>query len=369
MDEAQQPAVDSPPAARPAPPPVPVEAGSRFYRKLNMTAMGLLVFVLVVHLLQTFASVLQQLFIAAFLIYAILPAHRTIVRVGVPSILSFLLIAGLLLAASFGLGQMIYASIDSLRANLPQYEGRVNRLVLDVSERLTWLDGNVVRQLVQGNDAGPAATVNMVRTALGTFVGFLSQILIVFVYLIFLLSERISLGRRVEVGFTHHRAEEIMAVAAKINSSIEQYIAVKTWMSVLAGILTTLVLLICGVDYAILWGILAFLLNYIPYLGSVVATVLPVLLGFLQFETIWTPLVVLILLLIVQNGIGYVVEPRLAGTRLDLSPLVIILSLAFWGSLWGIVGMILAVPLVVVMKAILENIEQTRPIAMLLSNR
>jgi predicted PurR-regulated permease PerM len=128
------------------------------------------------------------------------------------------------------------------------------------------------------------------------------------------------------------------------------------------------VLLLFGVDYPIFWGIVAFLLNFIPYLGSWVAVALPVLLSLVQFESPWRAVILLLILLSIQNAIGYAIEPSIAGSRLNLSPLVIILSLAFWGTLWGIVGMILAVPLVVVIKSILENIPETRPLATMLSN-
>ena len=129
-----------------------------------------------------------------------------------------------------------------------------------------------------------------------------------------------------------------------------------------------MILFAFGVDYAVVWGLIAFLFNYIPYLGSFVATVLPVLLSLVQFENQGLTLAILVLLLVMQNAIGYLIEPRLAGKRLDLSPLVIILSLAFWGSLWGIVGMILAVPLVVTIKSILEQTAPTQPLARMLSN-
>jgi predicted PurR-regulated permease PerM len=122
------------------------------------------------------------------------------------------------------------------------------------------------------------------------------------------------------------------------------------------------------VDYAGLWALIAFLFNYIPYLGSFVAIVLPVLLSLVQFEDPLRSLVILALLVFPQTAIAYLIEPRVAGKALDLSPFVIILSLAFWGSLWGIVGMILAVPLVVTIKAILDHMLVTRPFGRMLSN-
>ena len=105
-----------------------------------------------------------------------------------------------------------------------------------------------------------------------------------------------------------------------------------------------------------------FLLNYIPYLGSLVAVSLPIVLSFVQFPEgeIWKGIAITIALIGVQQIIGTVIEPRMAGQRLDVSPLLILLSLAFWGSVWGIVGMILAVPLLVIVRIVLDNIAEKR---------
>ena len=128
------------------------------------------------------------------------------------------------------------------------------------------------------------------------------------------------------------------------------------------------VLLVFGVDFAILWAILIFLLNFIPYLGSLVALAPPILLAFLQFDEVWRGFAVTGLLIGVQLFTGQYLEPHLAGRKLNLSPLLIILALAFWGYLWGPVGMILAVPLTVVCKIILDNIPETKPVGTLMSN-
>ncbi len=121
-----------------------------------------------------------------------------------------------------------------------------------------------------------------------------------------------------------------------------------------------------GIDFAILWAVLVFLLNFIPYLGGLVAMAPPILLAFI--DSPWRGLAVVVLLIAIQLFTGQFLEPKMAGRRLNLSPLLILLALAFWGYLWGPVGMILAVPLTVVCKIILDNIPETRPIGTLMSN-
>jgi AI-2 transport protein TqsA len=112
--------------------------------------------------------------------------------------------------------------------------------------------------------------------------------------------------------------------------------------------------------------VLTFLLNYIPYLGSVVACALPIVLAFLQLEPGWQPITVAILLIADHVLSGNVVEPALTGKAIGLSPLVIVLALAFWGLCWGVIGMLLAVPLTVVFKIVLEHLPPTRPLALLM---
>jgi len=283
--------------------------------------------------------------------------------------LAFVLIVILVLTASIGLGEMIYYSLADLIANYQRYQMNLLNLIREVAGTVPQPVTDLVQEFFHQESSSIERRMYLLQTSLGSFFGFLSKALVVVVYLVFLLSDRLNMPRRIQAGFTSDRAQRIRDVVERINASIEQYIAVKTWMSVLTGVLTTAVLWIFKVDYAVFWGIVAFLLNYIPYLGSLIGTSLPVLLILVPFGNLILTLVLLAVLLVVQNGIGYFIEPRLAGNRLNLSPLVIILSLAFWGSLWGIVGMILAVPLMVVIKSILENIAETRPLAMLLSNR
>ena len=131
---------------------------------------------------------------------------------------------------------------------------------------------------------------------------------------------------------------------------------------------STIVLASFGVDFWILWGILTFLANFIPYVGSLAAMIPPILLTFLQYDEPWKGVLVATLLIGAQLVTGNLLEPRLAGQKLGVSPIMILLALAFWGWLWGVTGMILAVPIVVIIKIVLENIEQTKPIAELISN-
>ncbi|HKB40799.1 MAG TPA: AI-2E family transporter, partial [Gemmataceae bacterium] len=226
-----------------------------------------------------------------------------------------------------------------------------------------------VRNLVTF-DIGPDSRIrNVFRAAVGNFLEFLTATFVVLIYLIFLLAERVSLPGRVARAFGEARAKEVMAVVEAINRAVHDYIALKTFVSFLQGLLSFIVLAAFGIDFAVMWGVLIFLFNFIPYIGSLVAVSLPILLSFLQYaDEPWKPLLITLLLLLIQRVVDNFIEPRLTGQKLGLSPLIVLLSLAFWGWLWGVVGMILAVPLTVIGKIILENIRETKPLATLISN-
>jgi predicted PurR-regulated permease PerM len=145
------------------------------------------------------------------------------------------------------------------------------------------------------------------------------------------------------------------------------YLRAKVLSSLVTALPVVAILWAFGVSFPGMWGILALIGNFIPYVGSLIALVLPVLLAFLELEPPWRPLVVLALLLLVQFVTNNFIEPRLTARAVDLSPLVVLVALAFWGLCWGAVGMVLAVPLTVMLKIVWENIALTRPLARLMA--
>jgi predicted PurR-regulated permease PerM len=339
-----------------------------------MTAtLGLLLVVLMIHLLQLFATILVPLLIAGLVAYALLPLHRWLVRRGMrPGVAYFVLVGGLLAIFLF-LGQAIYGSISTLGTDrLSQYKARFDLLGQRLShlvEELGWPGAQermqqFLRDITLTNDD----LVKLVRELVSTFFNFLTFALVVFVYLIFLLAEKISFPRRMALAFGEVRADNILEVARSINEAIVSYIAVKAWISLLTALLSLIAFLLLGVEFSLLWAMLIFLLNFIPYLGGLIAMAPPVILTLIMGETVWEGIGLIVLLTVIQIVTGQIIEPRMAGSRLNLSPLLILLSLGFWGSLWGVPGMLLAVPLTVVCKIVLDHIDETRPIGTLMSH-
>jgi AI-2 transport protein TqsA len=319
------------------------------------------------YLLRELAPVLRPLLLAAFLAYVIMPVQALLARRTSGAVAYVVLGLGAL-AVCYVLALMTYRSALELNADLPRLTERGKAVVAQLrhaAEQWPWLGGLV--QETAGTEQQGAAWLRTGAAALADLVAaVLAEGLVVAVYLLFLLLEAAHFPGRVRGGFAPARAEQVLAVVANVNAAIASYLKVKVLASLLLAAPVVVVLALFGVPSALLWGVLTFFLNFVPYVGSVIACTLPILLAFLQLEFDWRPFAVAALLITVHMLSAYVVEPALTGRAVGLSPLVIVLALAFWGLCWGVVGMLLAVPLTVVLRIVLANLPATRPLAVLM---
>lgn len=258
---------------------------------------------------------------------------------------------------------MVQANIAQVSEAVPGYKVNLKRILdtLVVWAGLEQLPS--IGQLTDQIRFGPA-----ISQLISALTGFLGNTGLILIYVGFLLVEQKTFSRKLDYLFTdpQHRAstEELLS---HIQSDIQTYVSIKTLMSLVTGLLSYGILILVGVDFAAFWAFTIFLLNYIPTIGSIIATVFPALLALIQFDNAYPFLVVAAGLTGVQFLIGNVVEPRLMGSSLNLSPIVVLLSLVLWGSVWGIAGMFLSVPITVISMIVLANFNGTRPIAILLS--
>lgn len=163
------------------------------------------------------------------------------------------------------------------------------------------------------------------------------------------------------------RLEKMKSLVSKIDKSVSNYIALKTMSSLLTGFLSFFALLFIGVDAPFFWAFLIFILNFIPSIGSLVATLFPAIFALLQFGDFTQPILVLAIVGVIQIVVGNFIEPRVMGNTMNISPLVVFLTLMLWGLMWGIPGMLLSVPITVILIIIMSEFEATKPIAILLS--
>lgn len=196
-----------------------------------------------------------------------------------------------------------------------------------------------------------------------------SIILAAALYAAFIMADLDNMPRQTRLAFGEsQQAEQTLGVVRKVNQRIGSYLAAKTLANTILAALSLVILWFMGIEFALFWALLIGLLNYIPYIGSVVAVAFPVMLSLVQLGSMWHAAVLLVLLMIAQSFVGYYLEPRMLGRSVNLSPFMVLLALAVWASLWGVVGAVLAVPLTAMIAIILAEFPGTRFIAVLMSD-
>ncbi|MBS1269630.1 MAG: putative transport protein YhhT [Gammaproteobacteria bacterium] len=260
---------------------------------------------------------------------------------------------------------IIQTNIADVRQAAPTYKTDLDQWLVRIYDLLGIEDLPTLSQFMASVDIGP-----IVANFAGALTGIVGDLALIVVYVGFLLYEQKTFSNKLQKMFPEAgKRREVRAVIENIQSQIETYIWIKTAVSVVTGLVGYVVLTLVGVDFASFWAFAIFLLNYIPIIGSVIATLFPALLTLIQFDTFTPFLIVGIGLTSAQFVVGNVIEPKLMGSSLNLSPLVVLLSLALWGSLWGIPGMFLCVPIMVIFLIILSHFNPTRPLAVMLSER
>jgi predicted PurR-regulated permease PerM len=280
----------------------------------------------------------------------------------IPPALSIPLLVVAMLLVAGGVAGFLGASINQFLASAPSYEASLNRMMAAVSEYLIEagfvFTGVELRELVN-----PGAALNLAGRTLAELADLLSNLFLVLLTTVFLLLEVTELPDKLRQALGDPKAD--LGNALDVVRQVKNYVVLKTHVSLATGALIAAALAVFGIDFPVLWGLLAFLLNYIPNIGSIIAAVPAVLLALVQFG--WTrALAVTVLFLVVNTAIGNLLEPRLMGRQMGLSPLVVFVSLVFWGWLWGPLGMLLSVPLTMILRIVLENNPQTRGIAILM---
>ena len=304
--------------------------------------------------------------LAVFLSFVLDPLLDFLTRLKIPRVISIIFILILTFSILYLLASLIYTTGKAFAAELPKYSQKVDSLITSIQERYN-LSGSEWQPFDWANQFDLNRIGGIFLDALGPFLSFISNLFLVLLFLIFILAGRGQIVPKINRAFTNKRASKVCGVIQNIDSQIQRYLAIKTVVSFFTGVFALIVLLFFGVDFAILFGLLTFFLNYIPNIGSFIATVFPVFIAIFQFETIWPAIWILVILVAIQQIMGTIVEPRLMGEGLDLSPLVILFFLFFWGWLWGIPGMILAVPIAAIVKIVISNIPELEFIAVFMS--
>jgi len=319
-------------------------------------------FVIIVAGMKAAESIIVPFLLALFIAIIASPPYFWLQEKGLPKAFSMLIVIFAFLFVISIIGLLIGTSINDFTSKLPLYETKLRSQIQGV---IAWLtEAGVLEKQINLNEMfNPSAVFGIVANTLNEVSGLFANGFLILLMIIFMLLEVSSIPLKLKKMFNDPEAS--IKRVSSISENINKYIAIKTAISIGTGLLVTIFLLIVGVDYPVLWGVLAFALNFIPTIGSIIALIPAMLLTIVQLG-FGEALIVLIGYVVINTIMGNILEPRLMGKGLGLSTLVVFISLIFWGWVLGPVGMLLSVPLTITIKIILDSSEETRWLAILL---
>lgn len=287
--------------------------------------------------------------------------HR--VPLGIHYLVATLVIGALLVE----LVAVFTANLGALAARAPQFEGALLGILQNLADRYD-VDATLAWESFRRDMIGSINLQATLRTGLASAASLLGGVFFVMLNVAFMLLEQRSFHQKLGLLTDDPvRAARIVTVVTDINNRVGRYLAVKTMINVVLGVASYGIMLVAGVEFAVFWAIVIGLLNYIPYIGSLIGVALPVAMAVAQFGELEPVLALLVALVAAQVTMGNVIEPLVMGRSLNLSPYVILVGLTAWSSLWGVAGAIVSVPITAVMVIVLSEFDATRPVAVLLS--
>ncbi len=310
------------------------------------------------------SSIVIPFLLSLFIAIVLSPSYNYFKQKGLPSSISLLIVITFLIIFFISIAKLLGSSAVEFNANIGFYE---QQLTLQFHKLVEFLSqfGIVIPEEELTNIFNPKIIMGFASTIIQGMGSLLTNGFVILLTVIFMLLESQSFVNKI-TNITL-KSETITHIQT-ILTQIKEYMVLKALMSLATGIIIWIGLTLIGTDYPFLWAILAFMLNFIPNIGSIIAAVPAVLLTLVGLD-IFSAMMVVVLYLVVNVLIGSIIEPKVMGNSLGLSTLVVFLSLLFWGWLLGIVGMLLSIPLTIMVKIILNENEDTKWIAVLLGNQ
>ncbi|MCR5732021.1 MAG: AI-2E family transporter [Sphaerochaetaceae bacterium] len=308
----------------------------------------------------------------AIVIFALVnPIMEKMRKIKIPEFLSIIFILALVI---FVITTIVYTTLSMINliiGKLPYYYNRVILLDKQLSLFISRYDSNLDPNFSLLNSLNYdwygllMSSLTSISTKAVSIVG---DVFVIILTLLFILFERASFRPKLAAVFTRESGHRFTILLGRINRQITKYLFLKIIISAATGFLFYLSAVFTGLDFALVWGVMAFILNFIPNVGSIIATAITILMAVIQFSPNWTIILyVAIINTSIEIVLGNIIDPRLQGVQLNLSPFVILMSLSLWGYIWGIPGMFLAVPITSMLQIICANIPSLRSIAVLLS--
>jgi predicted PurR-regulated permease PerM len=318
------------------------------------------------------AVIIAPFIIAVLLALVMTPLVNFLKRFKIPRFISIILAGLIVIGCLIVLGAIFFTSLRSILRVYPRYEARMTEIYIWLSqyfelsydEQLSFIQ-NVWGQL------GIRTQIQLYTLSLSNnFLSFLKDAVMVALFVVFLLFEATLIKEKVSVAFKRDQAGKIWKISTDIMQQVSRYLSIKFIISAITGLLVAFMLRLVGVEFATVWGIIQGVMNFIPTLGSIAVGVIVSLFAIIQFWPEPGPIILTVFIMLGTNLIiGNIIEPKVMGDSLGLSPIAVLLSLVVWGFIWGFAGMVIAVPMMVIIKIVCENVPVLEPISILLGSR
>jgi len=318
-------------------------------------------------------SIVLPIVTAIITVYILTTASELIGRQPVlrrlPGFVRHLVVLLIFTAALAGFALVVQITVRQLLIALPRYQTNL-QMLMDQLVHQGWIEKHQTLQEILDLIVERINLHSLFRRLFNGLTSFGLNLFLVVLYAAFLLGERRSFGHKLAAALpVGNKAEVTGQIVEQINARIGDYLAVKTLINIILGILSYVIMWWMGVDFALFWALLIGLFNYIPYLGGPMGVAPPVILSFAQWGAPWNTLVLCGLLTLVQMVIGMILDPKLVGKQVNLSPFVVMIALAIWGALWGLPGAILAVPMTSIIAIVCAAFQPTRFVSVLLAEK
>jgi predicted PurR-regulated permease PerM len=310
-------------------------------------------------------SVFIPVLIAAFLAYFMDPLVASLRKLRVPVVAAVIIAGVVFLGASTVFGYVLYDNALEFARRIPTYQAAFVNMLTDAVDSFQRLTGDIFELRIL-DELKKIQIGSLVFSTVSSIANLVADFLLVFLFSLLILTSKYTITRKLLRSFPRKEAKRLVLVLLHIDKDLRKYVGIKSFVSMIIGASTGIALALFKVEFAIVLGFLTFVLNFIPYLGSLVAVILAVLIALVQTASIGYALWVLLVLIILQNVVAQVLEPMLVGTGLKIPIPVVFFSLFFWGWFWGAPGVLLAIPLMTSLKIVLDDVPSLRPIARLL---
>ncbi len=331
---------------------------------------------IIVVILKTLKDIFIPLIFAIFLTFVFAPLTSYLKKRHVPLVL-IIIINLVIIAIAFSIIIMIlYAASNSIVSGLPKYQARYQAVIIegtamleDLSARMDLASRNFplfdMKTLLSGSSF---SITNTIKNIMNSLMGVMWNLFLILIFMVFMLFESDRFEPRFRKAMSHESRDKTFSSLNIMQKQLQNYLTVKALISLATALIGMGLMLIYGVDFVLVCGILLFALNFIPNIGSIIASALPIIILYLQYGFCYQLGLFSLLIIATQMVFGNILEPKFQGNRLDLSPIVVLVSLVFWGWVWGFVGLLICVPLTSAINIILKQVDPDNMFSALISS-